>query len=376
MKKCMLVTLVMAFLFAMGSSCCMAQGVTDTSKFGSLLIFPKIDTRAGTTTIVSLLNAGSRSIDVKCYWEYKSSAEQTPAGNISDCYYSDMQFRLTKNHPLVFDAATGLSGNEDYQIPGSNKTPQVAGFGEGNLGMLKCWAVDASAQNQVNWNYLKGEATILEEATDLGLFSAWEYNAWRFAAVMPAGALDKDPVGTGGELRLTGSANGTGAYDACPTYIGFEFLAEVPAGNTNDITLIPCKQNVKQEGSFTTTKATFTVWNENEVKFTGTHKCFRCFMEDSLYIIGIPQDNVRFRTFTAAVLQTDIGRARVKGLASAKYCPGLNSVNSPLLGVIASQFDTNPDWFGTNPTTAGKATADPGYIFWDAGEDTPEKPAL
>ena len=59
MKKCTLVTLVMAFSIAVLSSWCLAQTVTDTSKEGSLLIWPKIITTGNNDTYVAIYNSYS-----------------------------------------------------------------------------------------------------------------------------------------------------------------------------------------------------------------------------------------------------------------------------------------------------------------------------
>jgi len=63
MKKCMLVTLVIALSIALSSTWGVAQvqKVSDrvnTSTLASLLVWPKIDTRPGTQTLVSIFNAG------------------------------------------------------------------------------------------------------------------------------------------------------------------------------------------------------------------------------------------------------------------------------------------------------------------------------
>ena len=84
---------------------------------------------------------------------------------------------------------------------------------------MKCWAVDASAENQISWNYLKGEGIVVDFVAN----SAWEYNAYRFAA----NQTRKTAVGQAGRLALNGAIQGGAAgYDACPSYILFDFLAE------------------------------------------------------------------------------------------------------------------------------------------------------
>lgn len=367
MKKCALVTLVIAFSIGVLCSWCSAQAlptVTDTSKEGSLLIWPKIVTTNGQDTYIAIFNSGSRSVDVKCYWEYKDLQKQnsTPVTR-NGCSHLDFQFRLTKLHPLVFRASDGEHLWDDTNVW---RVPSVSAFGKDEEGVLKCWAVDASAENQISWNYLKGEAIIVS----IDGTSAWEYNAYRFAA---KNAVDRASVGQAGRIDLNGGgtvANPVVGYDACPSYIVFDFLAESD-NVTSDLNLVPCIQNLKQEGTSTKTKATFTIWNQNEVKFTGAHQCFNCYIEASLDYFTVPQDSTtsKIKPFSVARLHTDAARMRVQGLQSNNYCPG--SEATPLLGLIDSRIkmlDTYAysDRFGTHASTAGKyVNKGSVYIQWD-----------
>jgi hypothetical protein len=366
MKKCTLVTLVMAFSIAVLSSWCLAQTVTDTSKEGSLLIWPKILTTGDYDTYVAIYNSNSSSVDVKCYWEYKDF-EKYPGIPVprNGCVNFDFQFRMTGNQPAVFSAKTG----EHLWGAYVEKSPPIAAFGEGE-GLLKCWAVNAAATEQISWNSLKGEAMV----ADLVANTIWEYNAYRFAANQPR----KAAVGQAGRLTLNGSTSGANpGYDACPSYLVFDFLAESD-NVTSDLTLIPCIQNLKQEGSPTMTKATFTIWNQNEVKFTGAHQCFSCYIEASLDSFTIPQDTPtsKIKPFNIKRLHTNAARMRVQGLQSNNYCWG--SIETPLLGLMSSQFkifdgDAYPDRAGTNASTAGKYIKAPVYIQWDPGYESEEK---
>jgi len=358
----------MAFSIAIMSSLCLAQSstnVTDITKEGSLLIWPKIVTTNGQDTYISISNSRGSSVNVKCYWEYKDKvgeAQYTYARG--DCYHTDFQFRLTHNQPFVFSALTG------EQIFDSDQ-PEIAAFGPDSEGILKCWAVNADATQQLALNYLKGEATIINLAAN----TAWEYNAYRFAA---NNASSGTAVGTAGTLNLSGSTS-VASYDACPSYILFDFLAQGD-NVSSDLTLIPCAENLKQEGSSTITKATFTIWNENEIKFTGAHQCFHCFIEWSLDKFGIPQDGGKLKPFLYSRLHTDSARMRVQGLAS-KLCPGSGTPgvdDTPLLGLLDAKFlnldgKAYPDIAGTNASTAGKWSKNAVYIKWDPGYQSEEK---
>jgi len=346
MKRLTLVVFVMLISIISATAWCVA-GTTDINKLGSLLIFPKIITGVSnqTETYVSIANVNeSKGVWVKCYWEYKLN----PADDASGCFLSDFMFYLKPHKPINFAASSGMRLD--------NKSV-VAGFGSGFEGALKCWAVDAEAANQVKFNYLKGEATIVDGQN---LNTAWEYNAWRFAV--------NNSAGTAGDIEMNGVN-----YDTCPKYLIFDFEAE-PNGSggygINDLSLIPCIQNLQQGAPSTVTKANFTIWNENEVKFTGTHKCIACVAE---FLLADVKISGKIPSFTVSRLHTATGRFRVQGVESDSIC-GNPSIATPLLGVINTRLTidgfTRPDLVGTNPTTAGE---DVGYILWDQGEPTPDK---
>ncbi len=148
---------------------------------------------------------------------------------------------------------------------------------------MKCWAVDAVGASQVAFNHLYGNAMIIDTVHG----AAFEYNAWAFTA---RGVAQGAAVGTGGTLVLSGA---TGAYDACPQYLAFNFFSvgssiNLPeeGGNATfvntDLTLVPCIQDLRQDRVPTCTKAKFDIWNENETKYTGAYQCFKCWFEGYL----------------------------------------------------------------------------------------------
>jgi hypothetical protein len=80
-----------------------------------------------------------------------------------------------------------------------------------------------------------------------------------------------------------------------------------------------------------TTKASFEIWNENEVRFTGTERCVYSWDEQPLSVYT--QDGVP-NYFLRSALQTPRGRARIDGIADPKSC-GSASIPAPLIGVAA-----------------------------------------
>jgi hypothetical protein len=135
-----------------------------------------------------------------------------------------------------------------------------------------------------------------------------------------------------------------------------------------DLTLMPVTADLRQETEGPlTTKAHFDVWNENEVKFSGAYRCVTCWDQTLLSFYGIPNH------FLLETLQTNVGKARIDGLAS-QLC-GPTSVDAALLGVVATMldFDAGDDFdaAGTNLTGMGTEAA---VIQWDTLGPPPEKP--
>jgi hypothetical protein len=450
MKKRMLAVLVMAFLTLMASSFCFAEvtGVADTSKEGSLLMWPLIQTNDGNETYIIITNSekgdgNETPVDIKCYWETREYPAFEGAANY--CTLSDMLFTLSMNNPLIFRASDG-SGMDGRGL--------VPGIGTGMKGALKCWAVDPTDQNQISWNHLSGYAVIADgNATAFSRAgittpnkTAWQYSAWRFAAnvvtdqngtnfadgfwvgkttdgnanynelkLRGARAVVSDPANcptgtTGIRLKSTtyycvtkvNSDNcqypydlatyplcykPTGVYDACPSYLTFDFLAE-PQPNVspvngwayNHLVVLPCKEDLRSEDDASGvmdyyTRLAFTVWNENEVKYTGMQACAHCGgTRDQTYekYLGTLY-NGKVNYFQAASLHTDSGRFRVEGLGGGKC--GADAKKTPLVGVMATTIvkaGTNGamksvDIVGTTPTINGAVTAaaDAGYIWWN-----------
>ncbi len=90
----------------------------------------------------------------------------------------------------------------------------------------------------------------------------------------------------------------------------------------------------------TCTKAKFDIWNEWEVKFSGTHRCI-CHWDETLISEYDPPNHMLIE-----YLHTDKGKARIEGMASS-VCPEVLECceeprDAPLIGVAAKWID-----FGT-----------------------------
>jgi hypothetical protein len=368
-RKVAFIALAMAVVFgSLVSIASAAQNVANTNQKGSLLIWPKIANYDGYRTYISIANDYYGEVWVKCYWVDENQTIE------------DFMFRLTPNQPVWFDARFG-----------EGDVMTVPPF-QGERGELKCWAVNAAGDQQIAFNHLYGNALIFDGDT-----TGFEYNAWSFTA---RGVNQGAAVGTGGDMRLTGN---NGGYDACPQYLVENFMANYDEQRLLErearlpgLAVVPCKQDLRQDRTPTCTKLKFDIWNENETKYTGAHRCIKCWYEGWLAEIESPGPPRGFGfgsdKFTYDGLHTFIARFRVTGVASSVcnnkfrtpdtvYAPGTDKckggqVNSPLLGVLwhEIQFATGEDpmLIGTTPHHAGADGT--GFVLWDVQGGYPEAP--
>jgi hypothetical protein len=362
-----------------------AQNVGNASQKGSALIFPKIDNTLGRDTIIQISNDYSRGVMVKCYWVNQYQEIQ------------DFMFLVTITQPVWFRASDGLGSGSYNGDPASNEIT-VPPFFPGDVGELKCWAVNFEGAAQVNFNHLYGTATVLDYVNA----TAYQYNSFNFTA--RGFTTIGQEVGTGGDIKLSGANR---EYDACPQYLIFNFFSFAPLNdveidgqgavvqfNKTDLTLVPCKQDLRQDRVPTCTKAKFDIWNENETKYTGAYQCFKCWFEGYLDEVGTLQDpnsgkytGFGGEKFTYAGLHTTMGRVRVTGVASTVcnnifttkptvYAPGTDrcksQVSSPLLGITSTQvfFPGKSDL--TAATGVGAGTGEVSHILWDPQGVAPE----
>ena len=331
-----------------------AQNVANVSQKGSLLVFPRIDTSATGAipsafrdTIVTIGNDNTQEVWVKCYW---INRDQETSG---------FMFRLTANQPVWFRASDGAGSGLYDNLAGVSPMSASPFFpGDNTTGELKCWAVDAGDTTQIVFNHLYGSAMIFDPSYN----NAFQYPAWSFTA---------RNAGTAGSMVLDGAT----CYDACPQYLLFNFFARDTAINQPDegfhatflnssLTLVPCHQDLRQDRFPTCTKAKFDIWNENEVKYTGTYQCVKCWFEGYLGDIGKTRGGYGGSKFTFKNLHTVAGRFRVQGIASSA-CRDVFTAT----GMDGSQVD--PCWTDPADTTNRGQVATPllGIISTELGFD-------
>jgi hypothetical protein len=378
MNKKLVVSAVLAAVAVIAVTPALAQERVSASEKGSLLIFSKVDIRwdaAGNViqdTFIDITNDYPADVLVQMYFVNGDEPLEAFGGERAHTGWNavDVQIELTQNEPTYWSALTGQpKGVSPFTIldPGTPPgRPDPDGTGDRVLrGFVVAWAVNNVGQ-EIKWNHLKGDVTIINYMTG----SAWEYNAYAFqtgtaAATLPNGAL---LPGTPGQLQLNGAEYEQGfdllLLDFYATGAN-SFSGSIPVTVDTDLTLYPIDMDLRQETEGpVTTKASFTVWNMNEAKFTGMDRCITCWDQALVSGYGVPNH------FLRGNLQTDKGKAQIDGLASQlcnlNYDPtdGLPlgederdvvSVASSLLGVAAKQlsFSRGADYAVAGTTLIG-----------------------
>jgi hypothetical protein len=129
-----------------------------------------------------------------------------------------------------------------------------------------------------------------------------------------------------------------------------------------DLTLHPLGADLRQDNNGPiTTKAKFDIWNQNEVRFSGTEKCITCWDQTLLSMYNEPNQ------LTINVLGTDVAKARIDGMGSTQ-CPF--SVDAAILGVASKRIRMAcPPPVGGGIAEAGRNLVGQGSqsatILWD-----------
>ena len=347
MKKCMLIALIVVFALVSVGALCSADSlrrVTNTSKKGSLLVYPLIKVGPpgdGNDTIVFIANDYPKKVHIKCQYA-------TP----KDCACEPFSFNLTANQSIAFSAKDGtdVKGNPLPRRINLVKFPSANGQ---YVGELRCWATNPSGAYNISWNHLYGSAIVVE-----GDNQTWEYSAWRFAVGYAVGWNNpvKDANNQNTDiLRLTGMPD---TYDACPEKLIFNFINQVPnpdagpypAGQAeNRLTLIPCKQDCVT----TPVRAHFRIFDEYE-NDREEIACYDCDDNESAFFSKSLSDTTKFGVQDWFVdLGTPGGMAIVENTPDGT-CGETYGI--PMLGVISNRFNgVDGPVAGESLTTLGRA---------------------
>ncbi len=389
-----------AALMAAAPASAQQDRISGTEK-GSLLIFSKVEIRwdnAGNLqqdTFLQMTNDFPGAVDVQMYFINgdpplaANGAERAHPG----WNWLDNKIQLTADQPTYWSAVTGLGGNGPMDPTFSPFTVLDPGFppgrpnpeGAGRLlrGYIVAWACDRISGNQIRWNHLCGNITVVNYA----LGAAWEVNTWA-AAVNPNAAAHGAQFGVGGVLNLNGAEYAPGFAELLFNFQAVGSIAfsgpRLVQSNT-DVTLHPISADLRQETDGpVTTKAHYLVWNMNEGKLSGAFRCITCWDQALLSSYGIPNH------FGLLDLQTDHGKARVDGLASQLcdldlFGPGgpgtppdgiLDVVSQPasLLGIVVKQLniDGGADFAAAGSNMFGLGTEN-AVILYDPEDAPPEQ---
>ncbi len=375
-------------------------GRAGASQKGSLVFFPHVEVRwdaAGTVrqdTLLSIVNDYPAEVDVQLYLVNGDAPTAAIVSGSPPVLRErahpgwnrvDVQLTLTGEQPSFWSAANGAAGIYPMSVldpgpPMGRPDPDPDNPG-GRLirGYIVGWAVNA-AGHEIRWNHLSGSAIILDYARA----AAWEYPPWAFqvrsgsqgAETLNCLVVNLDTgqcVATEavpGRLDLDGRE-----YDSCPERLQFQFSAAgdsifripgtgVPVVTDTYLTLSLISSDLRQDNDGPlTTKAKFDIWNQNEVRFSGTERCITCW--DSTLLMeytGLGAAN----HFVARHLQTRYGRARVDGLASS-VCdsPTVSSSNGALLGVLHRRLRFPNGLFAGSGHTIGGQGEETAQILHD-----------
>jgi hypothetical protein len=356
------------------------------SEKGSLLVFSKVEIRWDADgnvlqdTFISILNDFNEDVQVQMY--FINGDPPLPANGGERAHqgwnWVDNVITLTKNEPAYWSALTGEpKGVSPFQVldPGMPPgRPCPDGSGDRCLrGYILAWAVN-NISEEIRWNHLAGSATLV----NYGNSSAWEYNACALPVVdqsIPNGAKLPTP----GVLNLDGMEYATWFDQLVMDFYASGSQPFGPGGAPTDIvvetdlTLHPVDVDLRQETDGpVTTKASFSIWNQNEVKFSGTDRCITCWDQTLLRDYDLPNHFLRQN------LQTDKGRARIDGLES-QVCDDplavepIFSQEAALMGVVAKFLNfANGTSFAASGTNLHGIGTQHGTIQYDVNFIPPE----
>jgi hypothetical protein len=335
---------------------------------GSLFWFHKVEVRWDASgnliqdTMLHLTNDHPQGVWVQMFFvngdeplEAEDAERAHPGWN-----FVDNKIFLTGNQPIWWKASDGeprglspwtvLDPTPNGGLPGR---PAMDGTDERVLrGFIVGWAVTAGENHEIRWNHLAGKATLIYYA---GGAKAWDYNTCAFSALgVENGAELPDP----GTLRMDGSEYCPGPNQLLLNFqaVGssaFSSASSLVISDT-DITLHTLDADFRMDEPGVlppATRAKYTVWNENEVQFSGAGRCITCWDQTLLSYYGVPNH------FLLGNLQTDYGNARIDGVASAT-CP--NSVDRAIVGLWA----THMEFMAAGLTEVGDIAAAGDQMHW------------
>lgn len=170
--------------------------------------------------------------------------------------------------------------------------------------------------------------------------------------------------------QLDGTTNGSDCYENTVTATGVVDTSALCAGEDNPriTSTTECSVEVCVSGSnpCPITKAKFDIWNENEVRFSGTERCIVSW--DERYLSNYTEIG-HANHFLRTALQTNKGKARVDGIRSPVVC-GNESIPAPLLGISARRHMFTGGEIEVAATNLTGAGVEVGRIRYDLPSDS------
>lgn len=390
------IVFVFAVLFVLGGVVSAfaqtAVTIADTTHKGSILIYPKIDVSYGKDTFVWLSNDGPSPVNVDCYWVTGSDWVGGPSDPANAQIPFSFLISLSAFQEFNFSSAYG--GETLVTTASPFPGPQYETY----KGYLACVAViseNVTVPQPANYNYLYGKAWVVDYTNNV----AYSYPAWSFRAlnaVTGTAPVAIPSIASGSPGILPGNPNGTptpglklpldgATYSACPGQLVFDFPLEgylpqwFPYSGTNDVTLMPCIQDLRQDRVLTHTKFQFEVYNTFETGFDGAFGCSNCWFDHFLNdynqaaVLTYFGPNGAFSAANALgtfpftdSTETSFagGRFRVNSVVSSDCnFPATNpAVSTGLIGVLTSYV---PAWWGGSLTAGSKSA--PVFAFTSNG---------
>lgn len=347
-----------------------SNGRCVTDQKGSLLIYSLVEVKWDAhgeliqDTFVQLLNDFAGDVRVQFYFVNGDEpldpqfTNTDPPQLIERAHtgwnWVDTQFTLTDDQSVYWSAASGqpqgvpLLSILDPGIPAGrpDNDPDNPG-GRVLRAYLMGWAVD-NMGHEIRWNHLSGNAVIV----NYRLGAAAEYPAWAFQAhsaphgqqTLSCFAFNLESGQCIDSRLLPGRLDLDGyEYDNIPDKLLIQFNT---AGSSypgqeegipdvavdTQLVVFPVATDLRQDTTGPiTTKAKFDIWNENEVRFSGTERCVTCWDGTDLERYITPPG---VNHFLMSVIQTTTGKARASGLGSS-VCAGPNgaSRDAAILGI-------------------------------------------
>jgi hypothetical protein len=105
---------------------------------------------------------------------------------------------------------------------------------------------------------------------------------------------------------------------------------------------VPCDQDLRQDHLPIYAKANFTVWDEDEVGFTGAYMCFKCWIDTTLTDPPSATLGAKFlrgfRNFTKEVVGGTYATVKITPVFGGTVCKFPSGATSPARPVIGLLF--------------------------------------